>query len=231
MLDIQYDLELNRDRPSTKYTELLDEYIVMHASGKGMFDGKSLTKFIYIIDGFLKSNNCKSLLDYGAGKGTLYTEDYKKLTNMIDKPLTEYWELEKIDRYEPALAEYNVLSSDKYDAVICTDVLEHIPETDLGWVTDEILSRSDKMAFFNIACYPAMKTFKDGTNVHISVFEPNVWLNFFSDRIRNYKNLSIYLFFDVMNANHKAISLEGFKIDNNPRIIQLRQEERDDRNT
>jgi len=98
MLDIQYDLELNRDRPSAKYTELLDEYIVMHASGKGMFDGKSLTKFIYIIDGFLKSNNCKSLLDYGAGKGTLYTEDYKKLTNMIDKPLTEYWELEKIDR-------------------------------------------------------------------------------------------------------------------------------------
>ena len=125
MLDIQYDPELDRDRPSAKYTELLDQYIAMHSSAKGMFDGKSLTKFIYIIDGFLKSNKCKSLLDYGAGKGTLYTEDYQRLTNMIDKPLTEYWELEKIDRYEPALAEYNVLSSDKYDAVICTDVLEH----------------------------------------------------------------------------------------------------------
>jgi hypothetical protein len=209
MLDIQYDPELNRDRPSAKYTELLDQYITMHSSAKGMFDGKSLTKFIYIIDGFLKSNKCKSLLDYGAGKGTLYTENYKKLTNVIDKPLTEYWELDKIDRYEPALAEYNVLSSDEYDAVICTDVLEHVPETDLGWVVDEI----------------------DGTNVHVSVFEPNVWLNFFLDKIRNYKNLSIYLFFDVMNANHKAISLEGFKIDNNPRVIQLRQEERDDRNT
>ena len=45
MLDIQYDPELGRDRPSAKYTELLEQYITMHSSAKGMFDGKSLTKF------------------------------------------------------------------------------------------------------------------------------------------------------------------------------------------
>jgi hypothetical protein len=32
MLDIQYDPELSRDRPSAKYTELLDQYITMHSS-------------------------------------------------------------------------------------------------------------------------------------------------------------------------------------------------------
>ena len=71
MFEIEYDPKLDRDNPSPKYKELLDEYIQMHQLGEGMFDGKSLTKFIYIIEGFLNTNECKTLLDYGAGKGTL----------------------------------------------------------------------------------------------------------------------------------------------------------------
>jgi len=111
-----------------------------------------------------------------------------------------------------------------YDAIICTDVLEHVPESDLGWVVDELIERADKMLFLNIACYPALKTFADGSNVHISVFHPNTWIDFFCDRIKG-RPLSIYLFFDVMNESNKAVTLEGFKIDNKPRVIQLKEQE------
>ena len=231
MFEIEYDPKLDRDNPSPKYKELLDEYIQMHQLGEGMFDGKSLTKFIYIIDGFLNTNECKTLLDYGAGKGTLYTEDFKKLTDEIDEPVQDYWKLTKMDRFEPALPEYSKLPDDHYDAVICTDVLEHIPTSDLGWVADEILERADKMVFLNIACYPALKTFKDGTNVHISIFSPKEWIDFFMDKIKDHNNLAIYLFFDVLNENHKKVTLEGFKIDTNPRLIQLKQEVRDARDS
>jgi len=222
---ITCDTKLSRKKPSKRYKELLKEYVKMHSSAEGMFDGKSLIKFIYIIDNFLKSNKCKTLLDYGAGKGTLYTENYTKFIPKLGKPLREYWDLDVADRYEPALPEFNVLPDKNYDAVVCTDVLEHVPESDLGWVADELLSRADKMLFLNIACYPALKKFADGTNVHISVFNPVDWLEFFTAKIKDYSGLSIYLFFDVMNENNKAVTLEGFKIDYKPRVIQLQQQE------
>jgi|TARA_R110000772_G_scaffold123682_1_gene230090 hypothetical protein len=225
MKQVECDPKLSRKNPSERYKNLLEEYIKMHSSAKGMFDGKSLSKFVYIIDNFLKSNNCKTLLDYGAGKGTLYTKDYTNLVPQLKKPLGEYWNLDTIDRYEPALPEFNVLPEKHYDAVICTDVLEHIPESDIGWVVDELFYRADKMIFLNIACYPARKTFEDGSNVHISLFHPNAWLDFFSDKIKDYKNLSVYIFFDIMNEDKKTVTLEGFKIDNKPRVIQLRQQE------
>ena len=110
-----------------------------------------------------------------------------------------------------------------YDAIVCTDVLEHVPESDLGWVVDELIERADKMLFLNIACYPALKTFADGSNVHISVFHPNTWIDFFCDRIKG-RPLSIYLFFDVMNESNKKVTLEGFKIDNKPRVIKLQEQ-------
>jgi hypothetical protein len=225
MKSLDYDPKLSRKKPSKKYKELLNEYVEMHSSGKGMFDGKSLVKFIDIIHGFLQSNDCKTLLDYGAGKGTLYTKDYAKLVPELGKPLLKYWDLNIVDRYEPALPEFNKLPDKHYDAVICTDVLEHIPDTDIGWVVDEILDRADKIAFFNIACYPARKTFKDGTNVHISIYDPRAWVEFFVEKIKKYNDTSIYLFFDVMTENHKTITLEGFKIDHRPRVIQLKQQE------
>tara|TARA_R100000781_G_scaffold85327_1_gene52576 strand:- start:11 stop:712 length:702 start_codon:yes stop_codon:yes gene_type:complete len=232
MHNVKYDPELSRDNPSPKYKELLKEYVEMHQAGEGMFDGKSLTKFIYIIDGFLKTNECKTLLDYGAGKGTLYTENFKKLTDDIDEPLQEYWGLNIVDQYEPALFKHNTLPDKHYDAVICTDVLEHVPTSDLGWVVDEILERADKMAFFNIACYPALKKFLDGTNVHVSIFSPDDWLLFFLEKIDKCKNLSIYLFFDVLNEKNKKVTLEGFKIDNKPRLIKLKEQEvTDDRDS
>lgn len=224
MSSIPYDTKLSRAKPSKKYKELLEEYVAMHQAGKGMFDGKSLTKFIFIIDNFLKTNDCNTLLDYGAGKGTLYGENFKSMCNMIEEPLQQYWKLDLVDRYEPALPEFNVLPDRHYDAVVCTDVLEHIPETDLGWVIDEILEHADKMVFLNIACYPALKTFTDGTNVHISIFDPNVWLQFFKEKIKEHKDLSIYLFFDVMNENNKAVTLEGFKVSHEPRVIQLQEQ-------
>jgi len=224
MSSIPYDPELSRDNPSAKYKELLEEYIAMHQSATGMFDGKSLIKFIYIIDNFLRTNDCKTLLDYGAGKGTLYGKDFKSMLEELDEPLKDYWRLDEVDLYEPALPKYDVLPYKKYDAIICTDVLEHIPETDIGWVVDEIIERADKMVFFNIACYPALKTFTDGTNVHVSIFDPNDWLQFFKEKIKEYKDLSIYIFFDVMSVNHKTVTLEGFKVSHEPRVIQLQEQ-------
>ena len=94
----------------------------------------------------------------------------------------------------------------------------------MKWVVNEILSYAGKIAFFNIACVPALKKFADGTNVHISVFEPKAWLNFFADISFKYPNIKIYLFFDTPNEEDKLI-VEGYKLEMYPQITALKKKE------
>jgi len=63
----------SRYTTSKDYTYLLGEYKDMHKSAEGMFNGRSLVKFVDIIKHYLKRHNCQSFLDYGCGKGYLYT--------------------------------------------------------------------------------------------------------------------------------------------------------------
>ena len=199
-------MELSRTNPSEEYTWCLSNYTELHQGGK-LFDGRSLKKFIRLLNGLIKTNRSETLLDYGSGQGMLYGPHFAVLTGLIDKPLADYWGVD-VDLYEPGLPEHESLPDKLYDAVICTDVLEHIPESDLGWVIDEILERSSKFAFLNIATFPALKTFKDGTNVHVSVFSPNIWLDLLAQKD---SKTPIYVYFDVIDDNR--VAHEGFKVE------------------
>ena len=205
------EMNLSRVNPSPEYIWCLENYKELHEGGK-LFDGRSLERFIHTIDRLIKETDCKTLLDYGAGRGVLYGNNYGTLTDSIDKPLDEYWGVE-VDLYDPgylldALPDF---PNQGYDAVICVDVLEHIPETDLDWVIDEMLGIADKIVFLNIACFPALKTFSDGTNVHVSVFEPDVWMKFLGEKSRQHKS-DIYVYFDAVEDS--AVVHKAFKIDN-----------------
>ena len=107
-------------------------------------------KFFSEPKAYLEANNCKSVIDYGCGKGVLYGEDYKTITNEIDCPLPEYWGLEEFALYDPAYEKYSTRPGQKRDAVVCTDVLEHIAKDDLSWVVDEIFGYARKMVFINV---------------------------------------------------------------------------------
>ena len=39
--------------------------------------------------------------------------------------------MKKIHLYDPGVEEYSIYPKNKHDGVICTDVLEHIPEDDI----------------------------------------------------------------------------------------------------
>ena len=222
---IKPDDSANRHNTSENYLSYIKNYEEFHLMGKGMFNGRSLLKFVDIIKGYLERNNCKSILDYGSGKGQLYTDSFKDITEEIDNPLPEYWNLDSYELFDPAYEEHSKLPIHRKDAVICTDVLEHIPESDLGWVIDEIFSYARKMVFINVACFEALKTFKDGTNVHVSVFSPGDWLQFLAHRSRKFPKLVIYVFADTVDAKTGEFLTKGYRIDQYPRIIELKEKE------
>jgi len=214
----------NRDIPSPKYTDLVDEYKVMHSHSDRMFNGRSLLKFVDIIKVYLDKNGCQSVLDYGSGKGALYTEDFHTITEEINKPLPEYWDIDLCAMYDPAYEKHSTLPDGKFDAVICTDVLEHIPEADLGWVLREIYSKADKMVFLNVACFEALKKLKDGSNAHVSIFSTEEWIRFAAIESAPFKDITIYIFADNIDPEDGEFTVRGFKIENKPHVIELQGE-------
>jgi len=182
------------NKPSSEYFEYLNEYKTLHEQ-KSKFRGSSLISYIVPIKKLISDNKCKTLLDYGCGKALAYSDDYAEFE--IKKPLPEYWELDSYTLYDPAYPKYSKEPTGKYDVVICTDVLEHIPEQDLDWVINKVVKYSNKIVFFNICTVPALKHFKEGKfkgqNLHISVFEDQWWIKKIGKIWESNKDVKIYL--------------------------------------
>jgi hypothetical protein len=231
--EIKVDKDLTRSNPSAKYKELIKEYTTMHKVSDGMFNGRSLAKWTDLIHNYITKAECKTLLDYGSGKGHLYTDKFDTILDnngvaVLDKPLPEIWNtLESYRLFDPGHQEYAELPEGKFDAVISTDVMEHIPESDLIWVIDEIFNYANKIIFLNIACFQALKTLANGSNAHVSVFHHMDWLELLAARSTHFKHLSIYIFFDLFNHDGK-MDVKGFKISNDGegvRVIELERKE------
>lgn len=178
----------SRDNPSPRFRELLGFYAQMHSEGdlsidtpaEKMFDGRSLTPHVYRIRDLLKKFRARTLLDYGAGKAKHYERtvftlpDGQRLTG-----LRKLWKLRQLRLYDPGYAPLAEYPSGVFDAVVCTDVLEHIPEEDLDWVIGDLFGFTRLMLYAGVAVYPATKILPDGTNAHVTVKPAEWWLEKF----------------------------------------------------
>ena len=113
----------------------------------------------------------KSVLDYGCGKGNLV------------KALAENYPNIKVYGYDPSVEEFDKMPTDKVDLVICTDVLEHIPEDELPETISRIASLSQNV-FFHLHHAKAVAVLPNGENAHCTILTPqqyaNLFKNFFS---------------------------------------------------
>ena len=157
----------SRENPSKKYKQLVDLYYEQHHLPKS-YMGKSLEEHIPAINHLINTYNCKTGLDYGAGKGAC--QGGLKFLH--------------IHSYDPGLKDKRELPDQPLDATICVDVMEHIPQDDVDWVIEEIINLSKKFVFFSISCVPAVKIMPNGENAHCTIHNPKWWLKKIKD-IRN----------------------------------------------
>ncbi|MEM7430163.1 MAG: class I SAM-dependent methyltransferase [Pseudomonadota bacterium] len=187
---------LSRENPSQRYMDLLASYKQMHAKGyeqtfgdgrrrkveaKNAFSGDQLPKYIPHIKQLVAKTGARSIIDYGAGKGSHYgiVEIKDPAGKVLATSLADFWGIETITLYDPGVPDYDVLPTGTHDGLISTDVLEHIPRADAPWVVEEMFSLAEKFVFANVACYPAVTRLPDGSNAHETVQHPQWWAGLF----------------------------------------------------
>jgi len=174
----------SRLNPSPRFRALVEMYQTMHRDGEAdsgkapteTFDGRSLLPHTRLIRDLIAKVEAKTLLDYGAGKGTLYNmRDLKAPTGEAYADLRTYWGLDAVTLYDPGHAPYSAYPTGRFDAVISTDVLEHIPAEDIPWTFGELFGFAEKFVFVTIAGYRANKMMPDGENAHCTIETSDWW--------------------------------------------------------
>lgn len=180
----------SRQSPSPRYETLIQQNRRLHLEGnpaqqlgaQDVFPGKSLLRQLPRIRRLIRATGSASLLDYGCGKGTQYQAAGFDLDGQaVNETVQDYLDVDYIYRYDAAYPPFTTLPADRFDGVICTDVLEHCPEEDLPWIVDELFGFARKFVFANVACYPAAKLLPNGDNAHCTQLDAAWWDALFRD--------------------------------------------------
>jgi hypothetical protein len=148
-----------------------------------------------IVKRFIKRFSPESILDFGCGHGGLIRVISYHHPQII------------VDGYDPGNKKFQILSQNKFDAVISTDVLEHIEPAHLDITLVEIDKKIQKYAFFRIACYPARKKLPDGRNAHLIIKKPSWW------RAKIIQNMNVEIFREKITKIDKGSGIKGYNYD------------------
>lgn len=127
-------------------------------------------------------NKITTVLDVGCGLGW-GVRDLRAMgkkaygIDISDGPIP-IWKEWGINKYcKVASADLIPFEDNRFDLVICTDVLEHIPCEAVPGVLREMLRVGNHDFIFNACCTPALfKMPDDGSEPHICVQEPDWWI-------------------------------------------------------
>lgn len=143
-----------------------------------LFDGSNFFEKLYepftqFVD---KKGGSVRVLDFGCGKAIhLFKRvlDGKTLHEAFPGKIQSYY------CYDPGYAVYSTppAKKEKFDVIICADVMEHIPEESVHNVLKQLdeWAEDDGFILLSISGKPAMKMFADGENLHCNIKDAAWW--------------------------------------------------------
>jgi SAM-dependent methyltransferase len=113
--------------------------------------GYDVVKYQNKIKDLVDRYSAKTILDYGCGKGQQYTDPLPYAGEDNWQTFDEYLGV-TVYRYDPCVAGLDTLPppDTKFDGVICTQVLNSIPDDDLPWVAKQLESYANKFCFIGL---------------------------------------------------------------------------------
>lgn len=120
--------------------------------------GYDVIKYQKKIKDLVVRYGAKTILDYGCGKGLQYTEPLPYGAEPGTELPTDQWQTfdqylgVKVFKYDPCVKGLNRKppKNKKFDGVICTQVLNSIPDDDMTWVREMLEQHAGKFCFIGI---------------------------------------------------------------------------------
>lgn len=146
---------------------LIPAYRAMAAEGTNNFTGLSVLQHADSIGKMVRLLRAKTLLDFGCGRADAYRSPHK---------VWHHWGLKRaeVTLYDPAFNRDNVLPRGKFDVVVCSDVLEHVPTEETDTFIERLAGHARHGLWASVCCRPAKKKFPDGRNLHVTI-KPFDW--------------------------------------------------------
>lgn len=150
----------------------IDAYRQMHSSQPGYGAGLRHYEYIALI---IKSYCFKSALDYGCGKGRM--ADCLNTSGLV-----------VCSKYDPAIESICTKPEGRFDFVINTDVLEHVPKDLLDEVIGDFKVYSDTAVVIP-HLGKAAAVLPNGENAHCTILTPDEWSDILK---RHYKFVQLH---------------------------------------
>ena len=120
--------------------------------------GYDVVKYQKCIKDLVDRYGAKTILDYGCGKGLQYKEKLPYGGGVGQELPEEQWQTfdeylgVTVYCYDPCVAGLDQPPPEgtKFDGVICTQVLNSIPDADMNWVREKLESYAEKFCFIGI---------------------------------------------------------------------------------
>ena len=113
--------------------------------------GYDVVKYQTKIKDLVDRYRATTILDYGCGKGLQYKEPLPYASEDNWQTFDEYLGV-TVYKYDPCVPEHSTLPpvGTKFDGVICTQVLNSIPDDDMPWVRDLLEGYATKFCFVGV---------------------------------------------------------------------------------
>lgn len=155
-------------------SDILKKYRAMAAGGK-VFRGLSVLQHEATIAELVRETGAESLLDWGCGAGEAYEPPHS---------LHERLGIKRLRLYDPAFVRHQIKPDGRFDGVVCSDVLEHVPRENVPKFVANLFKHADRFVFASVCCRPANKTFPSGENLHVTIEPREWWHDIFTEQAR-----------------------------------------------
>ena len=144
--------------------KLAADYKTLHDNNA--FGGMTLAKFADVVVPLLKYHDAQSILDYGSGRGQSWEEN---------ADLKAIKDARHVVLYDPGVEGLSALPSGKFAAVLCIDVVEHVPEDEIPETLSRVFNYATKVVIATFCPRGSKKKLPStGGDVHITQ-RPRVW--------------------------------------------------------
>jgi hypothetical protein len=153
--------------------------------------GYDVVKYQTQIKDLVDRYGAKTILDYGCGKGLQYVEPLPYKSEDHWQTFDQFLGV-TVYKYDPCVSEYSTAppTNTKFDGVICTQVLNSIPDDDLSWVRDLLESYSSKFCFVGLNFQRPAKGKK--TMYNPEYFKQPRTREFFRSRFTNWSGSDLF---------------------------------------